>query len=132
MARLYADEDISREYVVALENRGYDVVYAVDEGESARSDAWHLYHAAVQSRTLITFNERDFRFLHRLWTSLRTFGVMDRAHAGILTTTKQVEASAWLPALEELLIGNQELPGKMLVWSPTRAEWREDDWRPED
>ncbi len=132
MAHLYVDEDVSREYVVALESSGHDVAYAVDEGESARSDAWHLHQAAIQGRTLITFNERDFRFLHRLWTSLKTFDVMEREHAGILTATRQLEASAWLPALEELLIGNQELPGRMLVWSPTRAEWREDDWRPED
>lgn len=132
MALLYADEDLSREFVDMLDGRGHDVIYAVDTGATARTDAWHLQQAAIQGRTLITFNERDFRYLHRLWTSLRIFEVMARKHAGILTATAQLEPSAWLPTLEELLITESDLSGRMLVWSPTKAEWREDAWRPEE
>ena len=132
MALLYADEDLSREFVDLLDARGHDVVYAVDTGAKARTDAWHLQQAAVQDRMLITFNERDFRYLHRLWTSLRIFEVMTRKHAGILTATVQLEPSAWLPTLEELLITESDLSGRMLIWSPTKTEWREDAWRPEE
>ena len=132
MALLYADEDLSRKFVDILDGRGHDVVYAVDTGATARTDAWHLQQASVQDRVLITFNERDFKYLHRLWTSLRIFELMTRQHAGILTATAQLEPSAWLPALEELLTTDPNLSGKMFIWSPTKAEWREDAWRPEE
>ena len=132
MAIWYAIEKQSRWFVCLVVSRGNNVVYAVDTGAKARTDAWHLQQATIQDRILVTFDERDFRYLHKLWTSLRTFEVMTRKHAGILTATKQLEPSAWLPTLEELLTTESDLAGRMLIWSPARAEWREHDWRPEE
>ena len=95
MARLYVDEDLSREYVELLRESGNDVVYAVDVGPGAHTDAWHLQRASVESRVLVTFNERDFRFLHRLLTTLWVFQAFRGRHTGILTATAQLEPSVW-------------------------------------
>ena len=132
MALLDADEDQSRELVDLLNRNDHDVKYAVDIGARGRTDAWHLQQASIQNRILVTFNGSDFRYLHKLWTSLRTFEVMMRKHAGILTTPKQLEPGAWLPALDKLLTTDPDLSGKMFMWHPTKAEWREDAWRPEE
>ncbi len=132
MALLCVAEDLSREFVDLLAARGHDVVYAVDSATTGRTDAWHLQRASVEQRILITFNDRDYRFLHRLLTTLWVFQAFRGRHAGIVTATAQVEPSVWLPALDELLVGEQELTGRMIVWHPSRREWREDAWRPEE
>ena len=129
MARLYVDEDLAN-FVVPLREAGHDVLSARESG-AERSDPWHLRQASVDGRTLATFNERDFRYLHRLWTSLRAFHVMDVQHSGIVTATAQLEPPAWLPALNELFGADEDMTGRMLTWHPGRHEWREDRWRPE-
>ena len=130
MARLYIDEDLAN-FVSPLRADGHDVLFAREKG-AHRSDAWHLYQAAIERRVIITFNERDFRYFHRLWTSLRVFELMRTQQAGIVTATAQLEAKVWVPALHQLLIAEVELPGRMVVWHPSREEWREDRWRPEE
>ena len=132
MALLYIDEDLSREFVHLLAAGGHDVVYAVDSSPRARTDAWHLQRASVDRRILITFNERDYRFLHRLLTTLWVFQAFRGRHAGILTATAQLEPSTWVPMLQRLLDTEPQLSGRMLVWHQSKQEWREDDWRPEE
>jgi hypothetical protein len=130
MARFYLDEDLAN-FVAPLRDYGHDVLDARQSGAN-RTDAWHLQRASVEERLLVTFNERDFRYLHRLWTSLRAFAVLHSDHAGILTATAQLEPTTWLPALQRLIGAEPELTGRMLVWHAGKQEWREDAWRPEE
>ncbi len=127
MVLLYVDEDQSREFVELLRARGHDVAYPPETGAAGRTDAWHRQRASVEQRVLITFNDRDLRFLHRLWTSLRVVHAVGTRHAGILTSTAQLAPSSWLPAVSELLASGLPLAGRMLIWRPSPAEWREDD-----
>lgn len=130
MANLYIDEDLSN-FVSPLQEAGHTVHFAGEVGPG-RTDAWHLAKASREQRTLITFNERDYRYLHRLWTSLRIFGLFSRRHSGILTATAQLEPNAWVPELNLLLKADQQMAERMWIWHPAVAEWREDKWRPED
>ncbi len=130
MARLYLDEDLAN-FVSRLRDSGHDVQFAGDVG-AARSDPWHLQRASSEGRLLITFNERDYRYLHRLWNSVRAFQVTSTQHGGILTATAQLAADAWLPAIDELLTTERELAGRLLAWHASLQKWREDRWRPED
>jgi hypothetical protein len=130
MARFYLDEDLAN-FVAPLRDDGHDLLFAGEAG-ARRPDPWHLQRASVEGRIFLTFNERDFRYLHRLWTSLRAFAVLRTDHGGILTATAQLEPRVLLPALRDLLAAQQELKGRMLVWHPARQEWREDRWRPQD
>jgi hypothetical protein len=129
MANLYLDEDLAN-FAEPLSDAAHRAVLARDVGQG-RTDAWHLATASKQQRVLVTFNERDYKYLHRLWTLLRIFGLFSRKHAGILTTTGQLEPNAWVPAIENLLRTNQPTQERMWIWKPARGEWQEDDWRPE-
>ncbi len=101
MARLYVDEDLAN-FVAPLRGDGHDLLFAEQAG-ARRPDPWHLQRASIERRIFLTFNERDFRYLHRLWTSLRAFEVLGTDHGGILTATAQLEPGVWLPALRVLL-----------------------------
>jgi hypothetical protein len=130
MANLYLDEDLAN-FAQPLLDIGHRSALARDVGPG-RTDAWHLTTAAKQQRILVTFNERDYRYLHRLWTSLRIFGLFSRKHFGILTATKQLDPVTWVPAIHSLLETGQETQERMWIWHPTHEEWREDAWRPEN
>ncbi len=54
MARLYLDEDISRDTERTLAQYGHDVVHAVDAGNLSTSDPEHIKFAAEAGRTLVT------------------------------------------------------------------------------
>jgi len=129
MANLYLDEDLTH-FVQPLRDTGHTVILARESGPG-RTDAWHFATASKQQRILLTFNERDYRYLHRMWTSLRTFGLLSRRHAGVLTATAQLEPSAWVPAINDFLKTGQPVEERMWIWYPATAEWREDKWRPE-
>jgi hypothetical protein len=128
MANLYVDEDLGN-FVSPLREAGHTVQFAGDTGPG-RTDAWHLAMASKQQRILVTFNEQDYRYLHRLWTSLRIFGLFSRRHAGILSATAQLESTIWIPELNRLL-QDQPMAERMWVWHQAKGEWREDKWRPE-
>ena len=130
MARLYLDEDMAN-FGTPLRDAGHEVLVAGERG-ARQSDPWHLQRASTERCILLTFNASDFRYLHRLWTSLRLFHVMSTDHAGIVTATAQLEPSVWLPAIDALLTTEEELTGRMLVWHPSKQEWHEDKWRSEE
>ena len=131
MARLYVDADISRDFVQALRAAGHDVAYAVDSAPEGRSDALHLAWAAMEERILLTFNKRDYQFLHRTLTTLLVFRVSQYSHAGILTSTSQLGAKDWAAEVNRLLQVGEPLSGRMFVWSQVKQSWSEDAWRPE-
>ena len=132
MVRLYIDEQLG-DFVLPLTAQGHDVVFAGDVGRAGRTDTWHFREAIDLQRVILTFNRRDFEYLHKLWTSLHILKVIETRHAGILTAapTKAFKPRDWLPIVQERLSG--EIPaGRLYRWLPGGGEWREDDDRPEE
>ena len=82
--RLYVDEDACEHAVVhGLRARGIDVITTQDAGRTGDSDEEQLAFAAEQSRTIYTFNVRDFARLHHAWLSRRS------QHVGIVVIPDQ-------------------------------------------
>lgn len=129
MASLYLDEDLTN-FEPGLRAAGHQVRLASDAGPG-RTDVWHLNRAAHDQRILITFNYRDYRYLHRLWTSVWSLGIFSRLHGGIISATRQLDADVWIPTIDRLLREDANVRGRMLTWHEAAQSWREDDWRPE-
>lgn len=126
--RLYADEDVERAIVTAL-RATHDVLSVVETAYRRRSDAWHLKRASDEQRVLITFNVSDYRFLHRVWTTLFINGI-GNLHHGILTVPKTLKAAAIEP-IAAVLDSPRDFTGRFLFWNPVVQDWAEDAWRPE-
>jgi predicted nuclease of predicted toxin-antitoxin system len=98
--RLYSDADITPIVARLLREAGYDAVSCHDIGAQYESDEWHLRHATVEGRVLITYNVKDF--IH--WATV--FAERDEPHAGILASYKQYnndELGAFLGVLLSFL-----------------------------
>ena len=129
--RLYVDEDVAVAVAHALQE-SHDVTYVNETADRRKTDAWHLRRASGDERILVTVNHNDFKFLHRVWTSMRVFGVTDSQHYGILTVTRTPKSpEGWVEAINAELTDRQSIAGQLLVWHD-KAGWREDEWRPDD
>jgi predicted nuclease of predicted toxin-antitoxin system len=78
--RLYFDRHIMARLAVDLRGRGYDVVRTEEVGKDTATDEEQLAFATAESRSILTFNIRDFAHLHE---ALRAAG---RPHAGIIVS----------------------------------------------
>jgi hypothetical protein len=128
--RIYADEDLDRRIVDHL-RQGHDVWFVTETEHRRKPDVWHLNRAAMDGRVLLTFNEHDYRFLHRVWTTSWVAGAFERPHGGIVTTTRRLVPGDWIPALDALLTSGEGLVGRMMIWHHVALQWDEDAWRPE-
>jgi hypothetical protein len=61
---LFFDEDVSREIVENLRQRGFDVLSAREADRLHLDDEQQLAFAVSQQRTLVTHNRNDFELLH--------------------------------------------------------------------
>lgn len=131
MASLYVDENLAS-LVDPLRAAGHDVVFAGDTG-GGRTDPWHFREAIRQRRVFVTLDKSDYTYLHKLWTTLQTLGVVIDSHAGILTAVpaRGFTQSVWLPALLGRLATPSDLVGRLFRWLHAKAEWHEDRWRAE-
>ena len=84
MARVYLDEHLGG-FIEEFRRREHDVIAATEEGRRGRTDTWHFREALEDQRIILTWDKRDFEYLHRLWTTLRIMGVVTTGHPGILT-----------------------------------------------
>jgi hypothetical protein len=129
---LYADEDLDRQLVDRL-RESHDILFVTeDANRRQKSDAWHLGQAADASRVLLTFNEHDYRFLHRVWTTSWVIGATTRRHAGIISVTRRVTPEGWIDPLLRLFDSTDDFRGRMMVWHHVGLKWDEDAWRPND
>ena len=78
--RLYFDRHILARLAVDLRGRGYDVLRTEEAGQDTASDAEQLAFATAASRSLLTFNIRDFAPLHEQWQAA------GQPHAGIIVS----------------------------------------------
>ena len=78
--KLFLDEDIHTGLSHALQQRGYDVVHAQALKRKGKSDSEQLAFAVQQERCLVTFNVRDFVYLHNQYAR------ENREHWGIIVS----------------------------------------------
>ena len=78
--RLVLDHHIKARLADDLHERGYDVVTAQDMGMERASDEELLAFAALEKRSLLTFNIQDFASCHEQWIQT------GRTHAGIIVS----------------------------------------------
>ena len=135
MARLYLDEQVG-DFSGPLQRDGHDVVVTDSPPRSARSDAWLFREALSEARIIITLNRSDFLYLHQLWTTLRTFGIVPNHHQGILTTIQSGywTRADWLASIRAKLQTPEVLVGRMAAWLRSSAEerWLWEQWRADE
>lgn len=125
MARLYLDENVGA-LLTPLLNAGHDLAFAKDVG-TGQSDVWHFRRAVSEERTVISL-DTGFYYLHGLWTTLVDLEMADARHSGILTAVQGRAFShiKWLDAIQNKLMGDADLTGKMLTWHADLEFWGED------
>jgi len=80
----YLDEDsMNRALSRALQDRGIEVLNAVDTDQASKSDEEQLEFATARSLVLFSFNVGDFARLHQEWLA------KGRSHAGIVVGSQQ-------------------------------------------
>jgi hypothetical protein len=133
MVKLYLDEHLSG-FAQRLRSFGHDVVTGADEGRQGRTDAWHFRQALDEGRLILTWDRQDFEYLHRLWTALRTLGVVSGEHPGILTAaaSREFVPAEWISVAEEKLSTEGPFEGRMWTWVASKRDWVPDSWHPED
>lgn len=95
--RLYVDEDAQRRALIrSIRARGYDVVTTFEAGRMGSPDTDQLAFATVESRTILTFNSRDFVRLHR------DYLMNGKTHTGIIVSN-QPETGVLIRRLLRLL-----------------------------
>ena len=134
MARIYLDEDISRDTERVLRQYDHDVVHSVDMGNRAKSDPEHLMAAAKAGRVLVTFNRKDFREAHQIWVAVNIWTNLHPAHSGILTPWGQIPNAQWAHLVHDFVSGNTvqhnapPLYNQMWEWRRQQQEWRRFGW----
>ena len=78
MARIYADEQFSRQVVQNLRSLGHDVLTVQEAGNAGLPDEDVLAFAISENRAVLTVNRRDFFRLHKL----------EPDHYGIIACTR--------------------------------------------
>ena len=134
MAQLYVDEDVAH-LAGDLRGLGHDVISVVeDESRRSKTDAWHFREAVSGGRVLITWNRRDFQYIHRLWTTLETLRQVGQRHPGVLTAdaVRDYRREDWIPTVHDKLSSPDPLAGRLWVWVSSENRWVEDRTQPEE
>ncbi len=96
-ARLYFDEDVSRDVVENLRQRGFDVLSARDAGQLHLGDDEQLAFAVAEGRALVTHNRHDFELRHQRYLS------MGQSHCGIIIAKRRFQDTIVVRKLLTLL-----------------------------
>lgn len=78
--RLYLDEDVHKRVASALRLRHFDVISTHEVRRWGFSDEEQLAYAAMEGRTLFTYNTADYLQLHLAWLQ------RGQAHHGIIVS----------------------------------------------
>jgi hypothetical protein len=96
--RLYFDEDTAAHSLVReLRARGTDLSTPLEVGMLHKTDAEHLAWAALNARTIYSFNRRDFYRLHTGWLK------DGRSHSGIILSRQGLSVGEQMRRLLRLL-----------------------------
>ncbi len=94
--QLYLDRHIMTRLAVDLRGRGFDVLTTEEAGKDTAFDEEQLAFATAQSRSILTFNIRDFAPLHEQWQAA------GQAHSGI-TVSQQLGSRQYGLLLQRML-----------------------------
>ena len=96
--RLYFDEDTARHSLVReLRARGTDLRTPSEAGMAHQTDEEQLKWAALNRRTLYSFNRGDFYRLHTAWLK------GSRSHSGIILSRQEVSIGEQMRRLLRLI-----------------------------
>lgn len=106
MALLYSDENFDHRVATELIARGHDVLTAQRAGNAGQGigDPAVLAYAVAQGRTVVTFNRRHFRYLHRHHPN----------HAGIIICTDDRDCMALAARIDQAIVSCGSLAGQLL------------------
>ena len=113
---LYLDDDVFPAASDLLRDRGHSVVCASDVGNHGKRDRDHLFYCFQSGHTLVTFNASDFVYLHHVWQSLVSWGVLSLPHKGILTFSRQILLQDLCEVIGRLLQQNVTFDGILYTW----------------
>ena len=94
---VYGDEDVSPRLVQLLATEGYYATCARDRGRLNLADHEHLVYATAHGLALLTFNQEDFRKIHRDYLAA------GREHAGIIVS-QELKGEAGLAEIAQRLL----------------------------
>jgi hypothetical protein len=80
--RFFTDEDVYPHIAEELTRSGFDAVSAQAAGRLHEDDPSQLFWAASQSRSLVSFNVRDYARIHTEWMQ------QNLEHAGIIVSAQ--------------------------------------------
>ena len=92
------------------------------------ADPEHLLASARAGRILLTFNRRDFRVLHQLWTALNAWGNLDRSHSGILTALGEIDDVLWANLVHDFVNDHPDIDNQMWEWRRQQEDWLPFGW----
>src|SRR5256885_12054116 len=78
--RLYLDRHVMTRLAADLARQGFDCLTTQAAGNDTATDEAQLAFATAQSRTIFTYNIRDFAPLHETWLAT------GREHGGIIVS----------------------------------------------
>jgi len=87
--KLFLDEDIHAGLAYALRQRGFDVVHAQDLKRKGKTDSEQLALAVREERCLVSFNIKDFVFLHNQYVE------QNKEHWGIALSYCSTSNPVW-------------------------------------
>lgn len=91
-----------------------------------RSDADHLQRAVRNRAVLVTYNIKDFQYLHRLWKTLYAWGQCAQSHGGILGASAAVPVEELAAEILGFLMKGAPPPldNTMYVYVQATKQWR--------
>ena len=104
MARIYADEQFSRQVVQNLRSLGHDVLTVQEAGNAGLPDEDVLAFAITQNRVVLTVNRRDFFQLHKL----------EPDHSGIIACTRDDDIAKLTANINDAISIADILMGKVI------------------
>lgn len=106
MARLYANENFTRNVVAALNRLGHDVISTYELGKANQKipDGEVLKTVIAQDRAVLTFNRKDFIKLHR----------NDANHAGIVICKEILDVELMAALIHEALEQTDKLVRQLI------------------
>lgn len=106
MARLYSNENFPLGVVKALRQLGHDVLTVQETGNAGQGypDNLVLASAVSNSRIILTFNRKHFRYLHQKSSN----------HFGIIICTFDSDFNALAQRIHSAIESEQDTRGKLM------------------
>jgi len=123
----FLDENVAEPLGHHLDSLGHDILSARAAGMKGASDFRQLLYCARSTRTMVTYDVKDFELLHETWMVLAREWQVDRMviHHGILiipppSRLSNSSASVEIDTLERI----GPLADRLVAWKPSEG-WRE-------